>query len=76
MKNQIKNIIYKKSFIFTVLALFLIGGAFYWFAYRPAQIRHNCSWVKWIDSETLQTKYSEVYDKDEYNFCIHEKGLK
>jgi len=21
------------------------GGMFYWFQYRPAQIRHDCSWI-------------------------------
>lgn len=131
---EIKKIIYKKSFIFTVLALLLIGGVFYWFAYRPAKIRHDCSWVRVVDPakpaepaitqedvknsqleydkcivneakpedyqggrkfffsafpcETKLEKerpaipakpervwYRKEADKDEYNFCIHEKGL-
>lgn len=80
MKNQIKNIVYKKSFIFTILALFLIGGAFYWFAYRPAKIRHDCSWVKWIDPATLAepaiTKEDVKNSQLEYEKCIQEVKIK
>ncbi len=26
----------------------IMGGLFYWFQFRPAQIKHDCSWVKQI----------------------------
>ena len=34
-----------KCFLF-ILGLALLAGWFYWFAYRPARIKHDCSWVK------------------------------
>jgi hypothetical protein len=122
-----KKIFFNKTFIFTVLALILLGGLFYWFAYRPTQIRHDCSWVKRVnpstpiqpaitkeDVEASKIKYNECINErknrgdlfkglfcdsllkqerpiifatpetywyakanqNEYNFCIHEKGLK
>jgi len=122
--NPIKNLLYKKTFIFTILALILIGGSFYWFAYRPTKIRHDCSWTKVTEpakpavtkeeAEASRLKYDGCKEreredgnnpygikttsfcdislkqespaipkkvwyrkanKDEYNFCIHEKGL-
>lgn len=45
-KKQFPKIKYVLSAL-TVLVLLVIGGVlFYWFQYRPAQIRHDCSWVK------------------------------
>lgn len=32
--------------IYVALFLLSIAGVFYWYAVRPAQIRHACSWVK------------------------------
>lgn len=29
-----------------LLAVVITGGLFYWFQLRPAQIKHDCSWVK------------------------------
>lgn len=29
-----------------LIALLLLSGWFYWFQFRPAQIKHDCSWVK------------------------------
>ena len=38
----------KKSLIFVsiVSTLLFSGVLFYWFEYRPMQIRHGCSWIK------------------------------
>lgn len=36
----------KKILIPTVLLLLILSFSFYWFAWRPAQIKHECSWIK------------------------------
>ncbi len=74
MNDQIKNIIYNKSFVFTILVLFLIGGMFYWFAYRPTKIRHDCSWVRVVDpatpAEPAITSEDAQNSRLEYDKCI------
>lgn len=135
MNNEIKNVLFKKSFILIVLILFIISVMFYWFAYRPSKIRHDCSWVRMVNPATIakpaiteediknsqleydkcvkelaelnkyNTGYKRIFTNDgimcddllkkerpfipakperiwykkarenEYNFCIHEKGL-
>ncbi|GEM_PF-2341910 len=63
MKELIRN----KTFIVSIFLLLVIGGVFYWFAYRPAQIRHECSWVKRISG-------TSTYDLDnEYQRLFPEK---
>lgn len=32
--------------LLVLIALILIAGWFYWFEFRPAKIRQECSWVK------------------------------
>ena len=61
-----------KSKIILVLAIaVLLGGAFYWFQWRPAQIRKECSEVCRGFGVSIggdcETKYQN---------CLHEKGLK
>ena len=106
MKDKIRINWFKISIL--VIFLFIIGSTLYWFEWRPAQIRHNCSWIKRhsdAKSEITQEQYNkceeeysgsmfmakysceepqpfvparnwlEKANKDEYNFCIHEKGL-
>ncbi|MDO8570570.1 MAG: hypothetical protein Q7R97_03215 [Candidatus Daviesbacteria bacterium] len=36
----------RNRILLTLLIFFLISGWFYWFQFRPSQIRHDCSWVK------------------------------
>ena len=62
----------KKRVILILLGLLLLAGWFYWFQYRPANIRSYCDW------ETKSKSYWRVtknYDVN-YNSCLHEKGLK
>lgn len=37
----------KKHLLFIAFLLIILFLSFYWFAWRPAQIKHACSWVKW-----------------------------
>lgn len=53
-----------------ILSIFLV----YWYAIRPAQIKHECTQkvstvIKKIDSATNQDINTA------YEFCLHDKGL-
>lgn len=69
-----EKIFQNKLFVLTVLLLILVGGVFYWFAYRPARIRHDCSWVKQISpampAEAAITKEDADASQREYNECL------
>lgn len=65
MLIQIKNI------ILIIIFILLILGGFYWFQYRPTQIRSFCDW----DTKRIHGwRITKTYD-EEYNSCLHSKGL-
>ncbi|MFH1408188.1 MAG: hypothetical protein ABIG91_04125 [Patescibacteria group bacterium] len=45
---------------------------FYWFQVRPVKIRSYCDWKARSKTYWKVTKYYT----DDYNSCLHEKGLK
>jgi hypothetical protein len=49
-----------------VLTLGLIGGAFYWFAYRPTEIRKNCAKVS-VTISAVQEVTKEEADLSKAN---------
>jgi CHASE3 domain sensor protein len=51
-----------------ILLLGILGGIFYWFAYRPSEIRKSCY------EETRET--SRRIRDDEYRRCLMKNGLK
>jgi hypothetical protein len=57
-----------------ILAASGLVGCFYWFEYRPAQIKHECSWVH-IEQDRYGHDYWREADEDEYKFCLHDNGL-
>jgi hypothetical protein len=122
---------FSKSLALIILGSLILAGWFYWFEYRPAKIRQDCSWTKHIisaqpvqpavtkeDVAQAHREYEDCKDKsnknntlggawwcdlnlknasqyespeipakpessyygeaegNEYDFCIHEKGLK
>lgn len=67
----------KNRIFLILLVLFLISGWFYWFQFRPAQIKHDCSWVQIEDGSgrwrpAIERMSSQI---TEYEFCLHDKGL-
>jgi len=40
----------KKILIPIILLLIILSLSFYWFAWRPAQIKHDCSWIKIVEA--------------------------
>ena len=72
MKNFLKENWFKISII--VVILIVIGGVFYWFEWRPSQIRKNC--IKqypnaFYDGGGLISKTDEAGHKR----CLAEHGL-
>lgn len=41
------------KFILILVGLVLVVGWFYWYEWRPAKIRQDCSWVKKYGSERI-----------------------
>lgn len=54
------------------IVLLSIIGWFYWFQWRPTQIKHDCSWVKWtkamVPSRPAMTE-NEVKEKGLLEDC-------
>lgn len=66
-----------KSTLSSVLFILLIsGGLFYWFQVRPAQIKHDCSWVRHFKpakaAEPPMTE-SQLWEKGLLKECGKEK---
>jgi len=58
-----------KQYKFIILIVIIILGiAFYWFEWRPAQIRKECS------ERSKVAIYGSNYN-NLFNQCLHEKGL-
>lgn len=71
---------YLSKIIIAIIVLGLIGGWFYWFQWRPSEIRKNCAEdVKSLDHNVLNDKYGKVkksdYYNDMYRNCLHINGL-
>lgn len=74
--------------IIVLVVILLIGGAFYWFQFRPTKIRKECwAWVEKVKNSEIENngKYvpgqvaarygaQEVID-NLYNNCLRERGL-
>lgn len=80
----------KNMFIF--LSLIVIGsGLFYWYEWRPSEIRKKCNGIAVEDAKRIFAKKAEMdsskqeaagremYSKDDYTFaygkCLASKGL-
>ena len=62
------------------LLLLFMGGLFYWFAYRPANIRHECSWTRRVNpatpTENAITREEADASKIKFDLCIQELPVK
>ncbi len=69
-KNILKGIV-------LVAALGLLAGAFYWFEYRPSQIRAYCADRMWDKIEASKDDFfNETANANwYYNRCVNLKGL-
>jgi len=51
-----------------LLGILILGFIFYWFEWRPAQIRKECA--ERSKSKIYNDRYSNIY-----NQCLRERGL-
>ncbi len=69
----------KKQYIgIIILAVIILGVAFYWYNYRPSQIKKECFEIarkSAIEKSGLKDKfYKDDYDTY-YKWCLQKKGL-
>lgn len=69
----------KGLLILVILGVVILGIAFYWYGYRPSQIKKECyntARKKAIETSNLQDgKFEiEIYD-GYYKLCLDQKGL-
>ena len=65
----------KKKIILGAIIFLILSGAFYWFQWRPAQIRKECS--RFINLKVIgswRTHSAEEKELD-YKECLREHGL-
>lgn len=56
-----------KKYYWILIIIFVVGAAFYWYEYRPTQIRKECA--KHLSG------FSSVYKESNYEKCLREHGL-
>ena len=85
LKKLIKSFtVWSKSdviFASVLVAIFLSVGWFYWFQWRPSEIRKECSQVReeYLDriSEDGKIYQSDIkFAEFRYERCLNDKGLK
>lgn len=62
----------KQYLIITILIVLVLGGAFYWFEYRPSQIRQEC--IKKAKASQGNVSFRETLE-GHYSDCLRSKGL-
>jgi len=73
---------FKQYWIIIILALLVLGASFYWYQWRPSQIRKECAQTsedKWNEKkdafEIDNTENARGYYDFYYYSCLHKKGL-
>lgn len=72
--NRLKERFHKKQFwflIFPVLASILM--LFYWYEFRPSEIRQNCT--KDVVLKAQKESWSATKANNRYRICLSENGL-
>lgn len=67
-----------KYLVIIIGVLVIAGGLFYWFEYRPSQIRSECGKKispAAVTSSKAQAEQSKIDYETEYTNCLHESGL-
>ena len=60
--------------LFVFFSLSIVAAFFYWFQWRPTQIKRECSQkVSTAAKKTINVTFQEM--NGAYEFCLHEKGL-
>ena len=70
MKQRRSLEVFKKPLIILIFILFIAGGFFFWYEYRPSMIRARCS----IEAEKMANKDEYVYEII-YRHCLRSHGI-
>ena len=66
----------KENWAIVLLAVVILGGAFYWYELRPIPIRKLCTELTW---KTLKEQHIQIdnayFATSYYNSCITNEGL-
>jgi len=63
--------------IISISIAIFIAGIFYWYEWRPSQIRKECSWVEVIKpAQEVVTKEEAEKNKQEYEECLKQEEEK
>lgn len=65
-----------KKLLLIFLTLVIGTLLFYWFQIRPSEIRSYCDWYGKWGWQGSHGYVSSKYYQDNYDSCLHEKGLK
>jgi len=66
----------KRKKTIAAIVVVLLASWFYWFQYRPMQVRNYCDQVAWNSSRPYNTWVDEEEYDWKYTQCLHSKGLK
>jgi hypothetical protein len=65
----------KKYWAVLLLIVVMLGVLFLWFQWRPARIKHVCSWVKVHEDEIpAYTGFSQEEADRAYQICLNKKN--
>lgn len=71
----------KENWILVIIIVFILGGVFYWYEWRPAQIKAECSDKYLVEKHGIAgralSKVSDDPEKREqdYESCLRANGL-
>lgn len=64
----------RRFIIYFILGIFILVGLFYWYSYRPSQIKKECA-TQAIERSRYGNNIKYEFVDINYNQCIREKGL-
>jgi hypothetical protein len=64
-----------KKYWWVIAIALLIGGSFYWFQWRPSQIRKDCQFVASHSLEGIGRLYGSQTEEERYKDCLRQHGL-
>lgn len=76
--ERLKRVFTSKALLWTLIVI-LAAGAFYWFQWRPSQVRKACHTDALVRAKK-KVKSKDLYIRKDYVFyyqqCLHKEGFK
>lgn len=64
-----------KKVLIVLIVILLFGGLFYWFQWRPNEIRKNCEWAVFSKESAEYEGENAVIQNNQYRQCLVKNGL-